>query len=298
MKIARVFPRKIPKTTPVDSLAFYDVPGMFEYSAGISEVHVSVLFSWDKERALRLGEQWESVAPVIFGGPGWSDDPGAGFVSGMYVKPGYTITSRGCPNRCWFCSVWRRNPALIELPIVDGWNILDDNLLACSEAHIRKVFAMLFQQKHPVEFTGGLEAKRLKPWHVELLALLKPKQIFFAYDTPDDFEPLHNAANLLWQAGFTPQSHKVRAYVLIGYPRDTFCAAEARLRQVLSLGIIPMAMLWRDQSGKRDHKWMVFARAWARPALICASIITSKSTRPVRHSRGLVAVASGKICFL
>ena len=231
------------------------------------EVHISVAFTWDMGHADYLAEQWRHVAPVKFGGPAFNQ-PGAAFVPGMYVRPGCVVTSRGCPNQCWFCQVWRREPFLVELPITSGYNILDDNLLACSEAHVRAVFAMLKEQKRPVEFTGGLEAKRILPWHVDLLAWLKPKQLFFAYDTPDDYEPLVNAARMLWQAGFTPKSHAVRAYVLIGFPRDDFQQADFRLRRVLSLGIFPMAMLWRDETGKADISWSRFQRQWARPAII------------------------------
>ena len=121
---------------------------------------------------------------------------------------------------------------------------LDDNLLACSEGHIRRVFDMLMRQRGRVEFTGGLEAKRLQSWHVDLLSKLRPAQMFFAFDTPDDEEPLRNASRMLREAGFTRQ--KMRVYCLIGYPRDTFEAAEVRLRLCVELGFFPMAMLWRD----------------------------------------------------
>lgn len=50
----------------------------------------------------------------------------------------------------------------IELPITDGYNVLDDNLLACSEKHIHDVFDMLKRQKEKPIFTGGIEAKILK----------------------------------------------------------------------------------------------------------------------------------------
>jgi hypothetical protein len=194
---------------------------------------------------------------------------GGDFVPGMYVKPGYVITSRGCPNHCWFCSVWRREGGIRELPITEGNNVLDDNLLACSEGHIRAVFAMLHHQKigRP-EFTGGLESVRLRDWHVDLLAQLKPKQIFFAYDTPDDWEPLVVAARKMRDAGFTPQSKRLRAYCLIGYPGDTITAAERRLRATLALGVLPMAMLWHDESGKTDLDWRRFQRPWARAAMM------------------------------
>ena len=280
MKIARVFPR-ITKATPNDSLSFFDAPGMFPPE--VDEVHVSVAFTWDKERAEWLAYQWQHVAPVQIGGPAYNQ-PGAAFIPGRYVRPGYVVTSRGCPNKCWFCQVWRREPSLVELPITSGYNILDDNLLACSESHVRSVFAMLKEQTQPVEFTGGLEAKRLLPWHVELLAWLKPKQLFFAYDTPDDYEPLVNAARLLWQAGFTPQSHAVRAYVLIGGPRDDFQQADFRLRQVLDLGIYPMAMLWRDESGITAKEWRSFQRQWARPAIIASRQKTKENCRTSHNS--------------
>jgi hypothetical protein len=73
-------------------------------------------------------------------------DPGAEFIPGRYIKLGYGFTSRGCPRRCWFCSVWKRDPVPRLLPIVDCWNILDDNLLACPRPHVEAVFAMLRRQ--------------------------------------------------------------------------------------------------------------------------------------------------------
>lgn len=263
MRIARVFPQRT-RLTPIDDLSYYDVPGFFDEA---DEIHISVLFTWDIPRAEWLAEQWKHVAPIKMGGPAYNY-PSGDFIPGMYVSKGAVITSRGCPNRCWFCSVWRREPKLKELPITQGWNVLDDNLLACSEQHIRSVFTMLKNQKHPIEFTGGFESKRLLSWHVELLTWLRIKQIFFAYDISDDYEPLIIASKLLWNAGFTPQSHKIRAYVLIGYPQDTFIAAEFRLRQCLKLGITPMAMLWRNESGVFDYRWKQFQRRWARPIII------------------------------
>ena len=52
---------------------------------------------------------------------------------------------------------------------------------------------MLKRQKHRPDFRGGIEAKLLKYWHIDLFKEVKPKQIFFAYDTPDDL--LHKKCN-------------------------------------------------------------------------------------------------------
>ena len=58
----------------------------------------------------------------------------------------------------------------------------------------------------------------------------------------------------------------MRAYVLIGYKGDTFDKAEKRLNETLKAGFLPMAMLYRDETGKRDPAWVRFARPWIRPA--------------------------------
>jgi hypothetical protein len=168
--------------------------------------------------------------------------------------------------------VWKREgDGVRELPIRDGWDILDDNLLACSEGHIRAVFAMLARQPHKAKFTGGLEVKRLKPWHCEELRKLKPQRLYFAYDTPDDLEPLREAGKILRETGFTTASHTLSAYVLCGWPNDTMEMAENRMRETIEAGFTPMAMLWRDPDGKRGNGWLGFQKRWARPAIIYAS---------------------------
>ena len=261
MKLVRVFPRKT-TASPDDALSYFGEPHLWTEA---DEVHVSVTWTYDLPEAERLANEWRHVAPVKIGGPA-TGMRGEEFTPGLYVKHGYTITSRGCPNKCWFCSVWKRDGTVRELPIKDGWNVLDDNLLACSEAHISAVFQMLKRQKRRAEFTGGLEAKRLTLAIAGALFNLKPAQMFFAYDTPGDLEPLREAGRMLKEAGFRLGSHSLRCYVLCGYPKDNLTHADLRMRQTADAGFLPMAMLWRDKEGKREPNWMKFAKAWARPA--------------------------------
>lgn len=264
--IARVFPRRT-KATPDDALAFTDAPPILELPE-IDEVHVSVTFTYDKPRAEALAYQWEMFGvPVKVGGPAY-DDTGGEFEPGMYLKRGYTITSRGCNNKCWFCMASKREGQLREMEIKDGWDILDNNLLQCSEKHIRAVFEMLKRQPHRPKFTGGLEAKELKSWHCELLREAHPERMYFAYDTPDDYEPLVAAGKMLMEAGITPQSHVMACYNLIGYKGDTFDKAQSRLEQTIHAGFMPYAMLYRDERGKVDRDWARFQREWLRPAIV------------------------------
>jgi hypothetical protein len=272
VRIIRVFPRRT-KATPDDALAYVGGPDLF---AEADEIHISVSFTWDKPAAERLAEEWRYVAPVKIGGVAYGDTS-LEFIPGRYVKPGYTITSRGCPRRCWFCGVWKKWPAPNVLPIYAGWNILDDNLLACPRDHVEAVFAMLRNQNRRVEFTGGLEALSLEDYQVGLLADLSPKPtMFFAYDPGDTFETLESAAKRMLEAGFTRESHRLRVYVMMGYPKDTFALAELRLKQMMDIGFTPMAMLWRPETASAERwapapEWRAFQRRWARPAIIHAS---------------------------
>ena len=259
MKLIRVFPRRT-KASPVDELAFFGPPPFY---AEADRIHISVTFSFDKPHAEWLAEQWRHVAPVEISGPAYGIDSGE-FEPGKYLKPGYVITSRGCPNKCWFCDAWKREQ-FKELEVKEGNNLLDDNILACSDAHIKAVFSMLEKQPR-VEFTGGLEAARLREWHVDSLLKIKPDQMFFAYDTPDDFEPLVHAGKMLKDAGFA--LHSRRCYVLIGYPKDSTKAAEKRLIDCWKAGFIPMAMVYLNKNGTFSHIWKRLQDEWTRPAII------------------------------
>ena len=265
MKIIRVFPRKT-KATPIDDLVRFGPPGLFDEA---DEIHVSVTFSYDLPKAEELAKQWGCVALVKIGGPA-TGDKGSEFVSGMYLKPGYIITSRGCPNNCWFCV--ERGTGIRELEIKDGFNVLDSNLLACSHDHIMAVFKMLGIQKHRPMFTGGLETKRFTPEIAAKIRELRPDQMYFAYDTPDDYEPLIEAGKILDAVGFPRKRHNRGCYVLCGYRGDTFEKASIRLKRVIDAGFTPMAMLWKNEAGETDIVWRRFQRLWARPSIIYGRI--------------------------
>jgi hypothetical protein len=269
MRVLRVFPRRT-NATPTDELAHIGSPDLFTELLAPDRVNISVAFSWDLPVAEKLCKEWSHIAPTAIGGPA-TGMRGEEFTPGMYIKEGYVITSRGCPNHCWYCSVWRREGEVIrELPITNGWNVLDDNLLACSDEHIRGVFAMLAKQKKQPYFTGGLEAAKLQKWHVDELVKLNPAEMFFAYDTLEKREPLFEAGKLLKAAGFNV-CHPLRCYVLVGFPGDTFDKAEERLFDCVRAGFMPMAMLYRDEKGSdRDPTWIKFAWPWIRPAVIRA----------------------------
>src|SRR3972149_7485678 len=107
----RVFPRRT-KWTPDDELAFVGDPPLFRPSE--QSVSISVLFTWDISEGERLLKAWSRFyQDVKIGGPAFNV-PGDDFVPGKFVKNGAVITSRGCPNRCWFCSIWKGDGKIIR----------------------------------------------------------------------------------------------------------------------------------------------------------------------------------------
>jgi hypothetical protein len=256
MKLIRVFPRKT-TATPDDADVRFMPPTLFDEA---DEIHISVSFEWDKKIGEQLERAWRYVGKTFIGGPAFGNRGGE-FEPGKYLKYGYVITSRGCPNKCWFCQAWKNEGELRELEVKNGWIVQDNNLLATSRKHQVKVFEMLLRQSEKARFTGGFEATRFTEWHRDWMIKLKPMTILFAYDSPEDYEPLRNAAKLCEPL----KSHSVRAYVLIGYPKDTIENAEKRLQQMIDLGIMPHAMLYNRRPEK---EWRRFQREWANSIIV------------------------------
>lgn len=260
----RVFPRRT-KWTPNDELAFVGDPPLFRPPE--QPVKISVAFKWDLSEAERLYRSWKDYyEEVDIGGPAIGEKEGD-FIPGRFLKKGAVITSRGCRNQCWFCEVWKRNGDITELPITEGYSVMDDNILQTSERHFNAVCEMLKKQEKQPIFSGGLEAKILTKERAEKLISLNP-YLYFAYDTEDDYEPLVEAVKLM-NSLTTKKGHWISCYCLIGYDGDTQTKAEKRLMSIKNLGIVPMALLYRNEKGKHnDSSWLGFQRRWVRPSLI------------------------------
>ena len=261
--IIRVFPQRT-SYTPVDDMAFVGLPPIVipEHR----EVHVSCTFTWDRAWARELAFQWEGRTdkPVRWGGPAfWS--PGAGCLPGMYLKPNIIFTTRGCENSCPWCIVPHLEGRLVELPVVPGNIIQDNNFLQACRAHKEKVFDMLKGQRG-ICFKGGLQASLVDEHFVEAVRGLRIKELWLACDTEAALEGFRRACGKLVKAGFTRE--KIKCYVLIG---EDMVKDEARLQAVYEAGAMPFAQLYRNFSDTKtvySAEWNAFARSWQRPAAI------------------------------
>jgi hypothetical protein len=256
--LIRIFPR-CTRATPDDERAFVGEPPL--WTPEPNEVHVSCTFTWDKPRAeqlVRHAQQRWPCAAVKLGGPAYNS-PAEEFEPGLYVKKGYVFTSRGCPNRCPRCLVPQREGGIRLLKIKDGFDVLDNNLLACGETHLNAVIEMLRRQPQRARFTGGLEAQRFSVHVASVMLSIKPAVMFFAYDRHGEWPHLQEAVSTIrrltdWSTGTI--RHRVGVYVLVGYEGDTVEDAERRIGQVISLGPRAYPMFFRDENyTRRPPEW-------------------------------------------
>ncbi len=256
----RVFPRRT-KWTPDDELAFVGDPPLF--IPPYQSVRVSIAFTWDLSEGFRLYRAWRDYFDdVQIGGPACGD-PGENFYPNLFIKSGVTITSRGCPWKCPWCFVPKREGEIRELEIEEGWIVQDNNLLACSKHHIEAVFEMLSKQNHAIEFAGGLDGHFLSTWHIDWFKKLRIRQLWFACDHINSFKRLEKVADLT--ADF-PQKKK-RCYVMIGFDSESLRDAEARLEKVYSMGFLPFSQLYQGEKWiDYSNEWKKLNRKWSRPA--------------------------------
>ncbi len=255
MQLAKVFPTKT-KICPQGDNVYFGLPD--KNTPQYDQIHISVTFTWDLPKIKKLESAWKNFGNVKVGGPAL-DDPGSIFIPGMYLKSGVTITSRGCPHNCSFCYVPKREGKLRELPIIPGNIIQDNNILACSENHLSKVFDMLKTQKQ-IDFSGGLESRLITDDIAQELSKLRIKQLWLAYDHLANKQSVEKAVSILRQYF---NRNKIRCYALIGYQNDTIEKATERLEWLWKIGTLPFAMLYHPHL-----EWKKFQREWTRPAIM------------------------------
>jgi len=213
-----------------------------------STLNISVPFTWLMEDAGKLAKKWPGE--VLIGGPGVMKPTYANGVDPLYIhNPCATFTTRGCVNKCKFCAVPKLEGDLVELqnfrpaPVV-----CDNNLLAASTKHIRRVVDTL-KQFPIVDFNQGLEARKFTPDIADMLGELNCK-VRFAFDNWKHESVVKDAIDLC-KARTTKD---IQVYCLIGF-NDTPEDAKARLELIRSWGVLPNPMRFQPLDAKKKNEY-------------------------------------------
>ncbi len=168
------------------------------------------------------------------------------------VGEAYGFLTRGCPNRCPWCVVPRKEGGIRPHADIEEFLagrrravLLDNNVLASDWGLVQ--IGKIVRLGIRVDFNQGLDARRIArdPEVAELLARVRWLRFLrMAYDTNALRDDVHRAVELLGRCGIPPR--KLFFYVLV---RDDIDEALRRIRELKALGCVPFAQPYRDFTG-------------------------------------------------
>ena len=239
---------------------------------------ISVVFSWDIPKAIELAKK--SKCKVLFGGPAALQNRAKllkyGEVENFYApvepvlfhNPFASFSSRGCPNKCKFCTVPGIEGGIKELKSFRPAPIMcDNNFLATSRYH-QKIVVEELKRFSFVDFNQGLDARLFTLAIADRMGKLK-LHARFAFDHIGMESVVADAIKLCRKR----TTKKVSVYVLIGY-KDTPEDALYRMREVRKWKALPNPMRYQPLNAKKrncyvdpnwtDRELKHMTRYWSR----------------------------------
>lgn len=212
-------------------------------------LYLSVPFSWLVDEAELIAADWKG--PSLIGGPGLMKPTSIdGYEPILHHNPLATFTTRGCPNQCPFCAVPLLEGYLREIPDFRPAPVVcDNNLLAASKAHIRRVIDRLKVFPY-IDFNQGLDADYFTPTYADWLGELRCK-VRFSFDHISDESTIRSAVELCRRR----TTADIGVYCLIGYD-DTPDEAIAKLELVRTWGLRPYPMRYQPTGARRKNDYL------------------------------------------
>lgn len=224
-------------------------------SAKYDKVYASSLFDWTDKKY---------VSPeMVIGGTGFDlaiKLPLEIDAIEPHINLGFTM--RGCPNKCKFCVVPRKegDPKIVGdiLTLWDGKaklvTLYDNNILALPE-HFAHNAEQARENHITLDYNQGLDHRKLTPEIVDILKSFSHSEYRFAFDHPQSIKTVERAIDLLQDKGI----NRCSWYVLCGY--DTTMEEDLfRLNYLRSRNQIAYVQRFRSKKNDKDPRLIALAR--------------------------------------
>lgn len=192
----------------------------------------------------------------------------------IYPQYDYAVamTSRGCPNSCGFCHVSAKEGCCSRkvANVSDFWNgqktivSLDANLTACCEK--RELFAQYADTGAWINFSQGLDIRRIDDADIADLNRMKLKEVHFAWDNPkaDLTEKFERYATM---AKHKPHGAYGSVYVLTNY-NSTFEEDLERVYALRAMGFDPDIRIYNKPNAPKKTRLL---QRWVNNKIIFRS---------------------------
>ena len=185
-------------------------------------------------------------------------------IKGFFKDAMTLFTTRGCPNKCGYCMVWRMEP---EFYIEPAWKknitdvnrevcvVSDNNFLSAPHSHIKDVIETLNKYNKKIIFNNGVDCRLINNENAQLLSSLTYIRSGFrtAFDRMEDDGHYQKAMEKMQKIGFKIKGNSY-TYVLFNYV-DTPQEAYYRATECWKYGSNPYLMRYRplDSLNKSEY---------------------------------------------
>ena len=193
--------------------------------------------------------------------------PDYGIYPSIDRRTSYGFLTRGCPNRCKWCVVPRKEGDIHPYMDIDDITLfgerpnavlMDNNILA-SDYGLGQI-EKIVDRGYRVDFNQALDARLVTPDIARLLARVKwVKRIRFGCDTPGQIAECEKAIDLIRSAGYRGE------FLLYCIILDDFHESYHRIRHWRDdKRIIPFAQPYRDPDNpyQRIPQWQLDLARW------------------------------------
>lgn len=169
----------------------------------------------------------------------------------------YGFLTRGCPRGCGFCIVGDKEGRISQkvADLSDFWRgqknivLLDPNITACKDW--RELFQQLIDSQEWVDFSQGLDIRLMTQEKAEMLARMKIKQIYFAWDNYSDKDMILQQFKMFKNiTGW--DKRKLPVYVLTNYNSIHEEDLE-RIYTLREMGYWPYVMIYNKDKLPKRH---------------------------------------------